>query len=1011
MKTSNYLIALAALTSLTLVGCSDNDFLGTSTGPEVAQQGNGEITFGAKGTKVTRGETLEGAAAAEKLGNQFMVFGYKSGAAHAESESSFVTGTTGTGDPDDIASNPNLSVVFPFYRVNYIDGTAYTTETNTHSWEYVGAGADYVTNPVGVNGGEAGEPVNQSIKYWDWTANHYDYLSWAIKDPNAATMTALRTDNTSNNLTFLVSSPNDLANIYVANRVTIENGNKSENRQESQKYTASDANKYGNYVLFQFRNLACKVRLGIFETIPGYSVSDVHFYVDASNHIADANEAGADEHTAVLYANANTIAKSATVGVKYKQYFSADDADATADQKLNSNVAYATTSPNESGTFITFNEFAGAEKAEYKESGSNYIGRSSNKPTYALGDDEAGNNYVFAFPTSAGNLNLKVDYTLTAIDGSKETIRVTGANAVVPAGFTTWLSNYAYTYLFKISDNTNGSTGTPGTDPAGLYPITFDALVVDMDDNVQETITSVSRENSITTYQKGKVVTENDEYKAGSEPISIVCENGVALTNGTNFNLYIVNNHGAEALTEESVANYINNPVVLTKLVPGTFTRNAETSAVTRTGDFVIRDAYAGADGNEINVGASMVADFVPKAGYTYVAEYGSAASKSYKIIKIADDATIIYSYAISAAPTVFVGDATGAAFTLTGSTTDYGTDRLVLGAAKAFPNIKGVTIVSAAGSNSYTVKATSAALTKNDTQETFDLDITGATVSNKTLTVNGYALTNASIAPGTTGTVTISAGGTATIPDAVTNFTKETANVEATAITANNVTVTVAAKTPAGSYKVGYENAEATITVVPYEIVATKSIINQPTGPTTTITLSNAVAGASSNKAITVTGGSGIASAASYTTNTNETATSHTATFTAGANSGVVTLSHDAASCTVEVTHFRIKAATAIKHDKSGLDLGTSNANVVENGATGLTATKLYVCFTSDAEYSDSDTTGRKSVQLGTTGDGASIKSVGSTGLYELTLATTGTTTVTYTYKGETFTLWSGSK
>lgn len=999
MKKPFYLVGLAALA---LVGCSDNDFFGDGIGTEAAKQGNGEISFAANGSKVLRGETLEGAQAAAKLGNQFMVYGYKSGENHAEAESAYAA--------------DKLSAVFPFYRVNYVEGSAYTTETNSHSWEYVGSGDAYVTNPASVNGVAASEPVNQSIKYWDWSAQHYDYLAWAIKDPNAATMESLRTDNTANNLTFTASSPDDLANIYVANRVTIENTTSPTNPkgQEGQNYTSEDANKYGNYVQFQFRNLACKIRLGIYETIPGYSVSDVNFYYDGTNLMDDAQEAGATEQTAVLYGG-NNIIRSGSVGVKYKDYHNLNASDATEEQKVNSNVAYATTSANETGSFISFKEFVGKEKAEYKEAGNKYIGRTSNTATYAIGKGAEEFNYVYAFPTSAGDLNLKVDYTLTAVDGSGETIKVTGANAVVPAGFNNWLANYAYTYLFKISQNTNGNTGG-STSPVGLYPITFDALVVDMDEKVQETITSLSREGSITTYQKGKVVTENDEYVVKTdattttltEPISIVCKNGVAL-NATNFKLYIVNNHSTETLTEETVANYVNNGVVLTKLVPGTFSRDPETLQVTRTGDYAIRNAYAGADGNDVTVGTNMVADFEPKAGYTYVAEFIEGGVSSYKIIKIADKASNEYTYAISTAPTVTVGDATGATFTLTGSTSDYGDDRVVLGAAKAFPISKGVSIVSAANSNSYTVKATADALGTDETTKSIDLNITGATVTNKTLTVNGFGLADISVAPGTTGIATMTKGGSAAIPTDVTNFKNNSGNkVKADAIDGSNVTVSVAAKTPAGTYDVTYENAVAKVTVVPYQIKSNTPIINQPTSETATITLSNTVTGASSNKDITVTGEANVASAASYTTNTDASATSHTATFTGGTKSGIVTLSHDAAECQVEVTHFRIKAAKAIKHDKSGLDL---TSGVIDSEATNIAEEKIYVCFTSDAEYADGSTTGRQSVKLATTGTGASIKSVGSTGLYELTLATDEATTVTYTYKGKVITLWKGSK
>ncbi len=106
-------------------------------------------------------------------------------------------------------------------------------------------------------------------------------------------------------------------------------------------------------------------------------------------------------------------------------------------------------------------------------------------------------------------LNLKVDYTLLSTDGSTETITVTGANAKVPKEYASWKSGYAYTYIFKISQNTNGLTN-PSAGPAGLWPITFDAVVMnDEVDGVQETITTVATP-SITTYAKGVVVTGNN---------------------------------------------------------------------------------------------------------------------------------------------------------------------------------------------------------------------------------------------------------------------------------------------------------------------------------------------------------------------------------------------------------------------------------------------------------------------------------------------------------------------
>ena len=69
---------------------------------------------------------------------------------------------------------------------------------------------------------------------------------------------------------------------------------------------------------------------------------------------------------------------------------------------------------------------------------------------------------------------------------------------MIPAVYTRWKPGYAYTYLFKITDQTNGHTGVydptkpdddpVNSDPAGLYPISFDAVVVDTENVVTKEI-------------------------------------------------------------------------------------------------------------------------------------------------------------------------------------------------------------------------------------------------------------------------------------------------------------------------------------------------------------------------------------------------------------------------------------------------------------------------------------------------------------------------------------------
>lgn len=129
---------------------------------------------------------------------------------------------------------------------------------------------------------------------------------------------------------------------------------------------------------------------------------------------------------------------------------------------------------------------------------------------------------------------------MTASD-TGEKIKVTGATAEIPFEYLQWKPNFKYTYFFKISDNTNGTTGGGVT---GLYPITFDALVVVAEDGTAEYITTVS-EPSITTFgvdSNGKYVTDGSDYAANNDIYATIMDNSNVVTPvlGTNVNVYKV---------------------------------------------------------------------------------------------------------------------------------------------------------------------------------------------------------------------------------------------------------------------------------------------------------------------------------------------------------------------------------------------------------------------------------------------------------------------------------------
>ena len=488
MKKSYYI--LIAAVGVIFTGCTSDDIVVNEAMAPVVEAET-PIVFGSVKKGMTRADAT-GAEAAELLGNQFVVSGYKG------------SSTASVGN-----------IVFDNYLVKYVENTANTTQSNTTNWEYVGV--DRIKHAID-NG-----ITSQQIKYWDYSKDQYDFIAWstgattAIYEGTPAAgqvlvsaitpKTATGTGTGKVAYTFTGTAA-DLRKCYIADLVTVKKS------------------QYGDDpVTFKFRQLGTKVRIAIYETVPGYSVKNVEFYSAAASN--DASAAAAKLFTTT----ANDIYTEGT----YTVTFPTVDADGNADN----NQAHVTFAPKAGAAQSTIIDWGGlnytiAEEGE--KLGTEFLGRTSATASYAGNADN--NYYVVYLPNEVGtNLNLRVNYTLESIDGSGEEITVKGATAQVPGIYTTWKPGFAYTYIFKISDKTNGYTGvydptkpddtTVNSDPAGLYPITFDALVENAEDNdaTQETITLVSTP-SITTYQKGSNVVNNNEYLAATGPIFVTVNDG-----------------------------------------------------------------------------------------------------------------------------------------------------------------------------------------------------------------------------------------------------------------------------------------------------------------------------------------------------------------------------------------------------------------------------------------------------------------------------------------------------
>lgn len=611
------LLIIAAIASATLVSCSSDEFGGEENYPIPVQ--DAPIAFGSYFKAMTRAD-VTGAEAAALLGNKFVVSGYKGEK----------TATVG-------------SMVFDNYLVEYAENTANTTESNSENWEYVGKGRIKHAIDNGITA--------QKIKYWDYSQPQYDFIAWSTglktaiyEEPangipagsvlvSAITPANATGANASAAYTFKGKAA-DLQECYIADLVTV-------------KKDGSTTSNYQDPVTFRFRQLGTKVRVGFYETVPGYSVKGVKFYTTGGVLTpVDPNADPRVPEDGQIVNNATIFTAGADIYTEGTYTITFPTVDTPTSE--NNNQAHVSFEPLQGVTQTTVVDcgtmnYTIAEDGETTP-GKVFLGRTSSTASFA--GDPDNNYYVIYLPNETGaNLNLRVDFTLESTDGSGEIINVKNAKAQVPSIYTQWKPGFAYTYLFKISDKTNGRTGvydptqaddaTINSDPAGLYPITFDAVVVNAEDgdNTQETITLVATP-SITTYQQKSTVVNADEYTVNGKDIFVTVNEGdnlVTLTGKAALYSIPAGKTEAEVIDALQMQDDDNNNGAFIKgrsglvLTPATVVTDA---ADLEANKYMLTNSVEfGADGNAIGVQTDQALRFTPEAGTTYAFVYTKTAA------------------------------------------------------------------------------------------------------------------------------------------------------------------------------------------------------------------------------------------------------------------------------------------------------------------------------------------------------------------------------------------------
>lgn len=585
---------IAAASALALASCSSDDFLGEIQGNE--QNGaTSAINFGGDTGKITR-DPSTGKTAAELLENNFVVVGFK-------------------GSKTDAANNDVYA--FDHYNVNFKEGSASSTESNRAGWEYVNQDMNVKGTKPAASLAQGGA-TQQTIKYWDHSCASYDFLAFSMGKKDAAseyaTPTHVDKDNLATAAYTLSGNVNTLSECYISDMKTV---------------TEPNYNKTS--VSMSFRHLASKVRMALFEIVPGYVISDVKFYTDTEATSTTTNPEG----TLIgKFNNSGTLTVYfPTTGIVNKD-------------KKDYNKAHVkfTESATAGETGVLNHKGFGAVNYNNQAEGTipagkTYLSQNAADPSYC----GAGYQNVLPSEGAASAITLRIDYKLTSVDGSKETINVKGATATVPAEYTEWKSGYAYTYIFKISQDTNGSTGGTST---GLTAISFDAVVVDDEANgLQETITTVS-DNSFTTYgyKDNKVTTNGNEYVNGTDIYATVYVPAAGETAAKTVapqKLYTVTlEAGAtQTINEASVANALANGTPDATAKTWTVKDYAgKTMVVTETtGVATTVTSVPAGPGYTLNVNALKWTGTVtdPAKETYYAVEYDNGAKKSYKIVKV----------------------------------------------------------------------------------------------------------------------------------------------------------------------------------------------------------------------------------------------------------------------------------------------------------------------------------------------------------------------------------------
>lgn len=362
------------------------------------------------------------------------------------------------------------------------DGQSYWMYEGMGSAEYNGTYAGQTVTP-GTQ--YASNIANQYLRYWDSSSEYTTFYAYAPYT---------NTGKTGKTVTYVdgqaVGTSSDK---YV---LTIPNGTISHGYDKADEFEYMYAwNKvakadYGHDVALVFKRLNAKVNIKFWEDIPGYSVRIIDLSDDYSVSAVPAIKDGT----------------SNSYGYKLGKIYSENGAKIQFNPEAASPAA-PTVKQYEGTTVSTPVKFAapaaaqiGETRVEATPSTTTYYAIPKGSDADVLKNDakQYDENGTLNTELKETGLTFHVSYELISTTGEKITVK--DATVFVPAEYTNWVANTHYTYIFKITTSSNGTTDNTvdpkpedpevPTEP-GLYPIVFDNCTV-------EDWSEISTEHNIT---------------------------------------------------------------------------------------------------------------------------------------------------------------------------------------------------------------------------------------------------------------------------------------------------------------------------------------------------------------------------------------------------------------------------------------------------------------------------------------------------------------------------------